>query len=343
MAETSLTFAWPWLLVAAGALPLLVLGLHWLAMRTGKRKLSGIVAPRLREQLLRSVSFARRRWKAVLCALGIGFTAVALARPQMGFQKVEVERTSADFYILLDLSRSMLAEDAVAANGTPISRLDAAKTGIASFLDKLGSDRVGLIIFAGDAFLASPVTEDHETLKRNLAALQPQAIAHQGSDIAKAIGLAVKTFEKGKYDSKAMVLVSDGEELQGEAVIAAREASRKGISLFTVGVGGTAGARIPDRGNGGLKFSKNEFNREVLTRLNEQMMRQLAASGRGFYAPLGQEGAGLKDVWERGLQPLAKGTQTRPSKDREEYFQWPLAAALALLLLEMLVSDRRKR
>jgi Ca-activated chloride channel family protein len=136
--------------------------------------------------------------------------------------------------------------------------------------------------------------------------------------------------------------VTDGEELQGEAVIAAREAARKGISLFTVGVGTSAGARIPDRQNGGqLRFAQNEFRRDVLTRLNEHMLQQLAASGRGFYKPLGQEGRGLKEVWERGLQPLAKGTQTRPSKDMQEYFQWPLALALVLLLWEMLVSDRR--
>ncbi|HEX2751007.1 MAG TPA: VWA domain-containing protein [Verrucomicrobiales bacterium] len=342
MAETPLKFAWPWLLAAAVILPLLVLSLHRLNVRAAKRKLGGVIAPRLRSQLLRSVSFGKRRWKALLCALGIGFLVAAIARPQMGFQSVEVERSSVDFFIALDLSRSMLAEDMVTDAGKPQSRLEAARTGIVSFLDSLGSDRAGLIVFAGDAFLASPITQDHETLKRNLASVDPRTIAHQGSDMAKAINLAVKTFEKGKYDSKALVLVTDGEELQGEAVIAAREAARKGISLFTVGVGTSAGARIPDRQDGGpLRFAQNEFHRDVLTRLNEHMLQQLAASGRGFYKPVGKEGGGLKEVWERGLVPLAKGTQTRPSKDMQEYFQWPLALALLLLLWEMLVSDRR--
>jgi Ca-activated chloride channel family protein len=343
MAETPLKFAWPWLLAAAVILPLLVLLLHRLNTRAAKRKLAGVIAPRLRGQLLRTVSFGKRRWKALLCALGLGVLAVALARPQMGFQDIEVERSSVDFFIALDLSRSMLAEDAMTESGKPQSRLEAAKTGIVKFLDGLGSDRVGLIVFAGDAFLASPITQDHETLKRNLAALDPRTIAHQGSDMAKAIGLAVKTFEKGKYESKALVMLTDGEELQGEAVIAARDASRKGISLFTVGVGSTAGTRIPDRGNDGrMRFAQNEFRRDVQTRLNEHMLQQLAAAGRGFYRPLGQEETGLKEVWERGLLPLAKGTQSRPSKDLQEYFQWPLAVTLALLLFEMLVSDRRK-
>lgn len=343
MAETSLTFAWPWLLAAAAALPLLVLLCHAAGTRAGKRKLAGVIAPRLRGLLLASVSFAKRRWKSLLCALGIGLVSVAIARPQMGFQTVEVERSSVDFFIALDLSRSMLAEDAMTESGTPQSRLEAAKEGIVKFLDTLGSDRAGLIIFAGDAFLTSPITQDHETLKRNLAALDYKAIAHQGSDMAKALQLAVKTFEKGKYESKAVVLLTDGEELQGEAVIAARDASRKGISLFTVGVGTPAGARIPEpqRDRGPVRYAQNEFRRDVVTRLNEQMLQQLASSGRGFYRPLGQEGAGLKEVWERGLQPLAKGTETRPSKDKQEYFQWPLAAALLLLLWEMLVGDRR--
>src|SRR5688572_16768507 len=133
MAETSLNFAWPWLLSAAVILPLLVLLLHRLSTGAAKRKLAGVIAPRLRSQLLRSVSFGKRRWKALLCALGLGILAVALARPQMGFQQMEVERSSVDFFIALDLSRSMLAEDAVTESGGQQSRLAAAKEGIVKF------------------------------------------------------------------------------------------------------------------------------------------------------------------------------------------------------------------
>lgn len=337
MAETPLKFAWPWLLLAGALLPLFILLLHRMSEKAAKKKLNGVIAPRLREQLLRSVNFTKRWWKAMLLSLGLGLVIAAMARPQLGFQMVQVERSSVDFLIALDLSRSMLAEDA-----QNTSRLDSAKKGIAHFLDTLGNDRVGLVAFAGEAFLAAPVTQDHEAVKRNLAALNEKSIARQGSDLAKAIELAVKTFENGKFETKALVLVTDGEELQGEAVIAAREASRKGVSLFTVGVGSVAGSRIPNRSrDGAVKFAQNEFQREVVTRLNERMLQQLAASGRGFYKQLGEDGEGLTEVWERGLKPLAKGTDTRPSKDMEEYFQWPLALALLLLLWEMLVSDRR--
>jgi Ca-activated chloride channel family protein len=162
--------------------------------------------------------------------------------------------------------------------------------------------------------------------------------------MAKAIELALKTFENGKYETKALVLVTDGEELQGDAVVAARDASRKGMAVFTVGVGSSIGTRIPERKDGGVaKFAKNEFGRDVTTRLNERMLQQLAASGHGFYEPLGKDGAGLISTWHRGLEPLAKGTQTKQSKDLQEYFQWPLAVALAFFFAEMLVSDRRTR
>jgi len=332
-------FAYPWLLLALPLLPVVLLLLHRWSSARALRKLDAVIAPRLREQLLRSVDFAQRWWKAILLSLGLAAVAVAIARPQFGLKPMEVERSSVDFIIGLDLSRSMLAEDMEGQ-----ARLEAAKGGINKLLDTLGSDRAGLIAFAGDAFLSAPVTQDHEAVKRNLAALDTTSVAKQGSDMAKAIKLALKTFEAGKYETKALVLVTDGEELQGDAMVAAREASAKGMLIFTVGVGTPLGARIPDRKQPAnvAKFAKNEFGNDVLTRLNERMLQQLAAAGRGFYEPLGHEGDGLVSTWRRGLEPLAQGTQTKQSKDMEEYFQFPLAVALALLLTEMLVSDRRK-
>lgn len=337
-----MSFAWPWILLGAATVPVLVMLIFRWSEARSLRKLAAVIAPRLREQLLRSVNFARRWYKALLVALAFAALFVALARPQAGFKSMEVERSSVDFLIAIDLSRSMLAEDVETK-----ARLGQAKAGLNKMLDQLGNDRVGLIGFAGEAFLAAPITQDIEAVKRNLAPLNMNAVAQQGSDIAKALRLGIKTFENGKYETKAIVLVSDGEELQGDAVIAAREASQKGISIFTVGVGSTLGARIPERSgprDTGLgRFAKNEFGRDVVTRLNERMLQQLASNGRGFYEPLGKDGAGLLSVWRRGLEPLAKGTQIKQSNDLDEIFQWPLAIGIILLLAEMLVSDRRKR
>jgi Ca-activated chloride channel homolog len=343
MLLSDLKFAWPWVLIATVLVPLALMELHHWSEKRAKRKLDGVIAPRLRERLLGSVDYGRRWRKVIIYSFGLIALFLAIARPQFGLKPMEVERTSVDFIVALDLSRSMLAEDMESK-----SRLHAAKEGINTLLDTIGSDRAGLIAFAGDAFLAAPITQDHESVKRNLAALDTNSITKQGTDMAKAIKLAVKTFEAGKYDTKAIVFVTDGEELQGDAMVAAREASRKGVMIFTVGVGTAFGTRIPatreGSGGGNLgRFAKNEFGNDVLTRLNERMLQQLAASGRGFYEPLGSEGAGLVAVWRRGLEPLARGTQTKQSKDLEDYYQWPLALAIALLLAEMLVSDRRNQ
>ena len=318
------------------AAPFCILLYRWSAKRARKR-LAGVIAPRLVDQLLRSVDFGKRYLKAALFTLGIFALLFALARPQFGFEPAEVERASADFIIALDLSRSMNAED---MDGK--TRLVSAKDAIGKLLDRLGADRVGLVGFAGEAFLAAPVTQDHAAVRRNLDALDTTSVAKPGSDMAAALKLAQKTFENGKYESKALVIITDGEELQGDAVVAARDAALKGMSTFAVGVGSASGARVPVQ-KGGVAFARNEFGNEVVSRLNERVLRQVAASGRGMYEPLGKDGEGLNAIRKKGLDPLKKGRMTRASKDPREFFQWPLALAIALLLTEMLVSDRRKR
>ena len=145
-------------------------------------------------------------------------------------------------------------------------------------------------------------------------------------------------------------LLSDGEELQGDAILAAREVAAKGVSIFTVGVGSTTGTRIadrtPPRNNDrpqlDVKYAKNEFGQEVVSRLNERVLQQVATAGRGFYAALGEEGQGLLTISERGLAPLAHGTEVRLSKEMREFFQIPLGLCVVLLLWEMLVNERKK-
>ena len=266
--------------------------------------------------------------------LGLCALLAAIARPQFGFQDTEVERSSVDFLIALDLSRSMMAED---MDGK--TRLAAAKAAIGKMLDQIGADRVGLVAFAGEAFLAAPITQDHAAVRRNLDALDTNAVAKPGSDMAKAIKLAQKTFENGTYESRALVVITDGEELQGDAVVAAREAALKGMSVFAVGVGSASGARVPAK----TGFAKNEFGREVVSRLNERVLRQVAASGRGIYEALGRDGEGLEAIRKKGLDPLSKSKKTKPSKDPREFFQWPLALAVFALFLELLVNERRRR
>ena len=323
-----------WLLVGLVLVPACALLVRW-AMRRRRRSLDQIIAPRLHNILVRSVSRKKRLLRFSLFIVALAFLLLSLARPLLGLREVQVERAGVDVLIGLDVSRSMLAEDA------PSNRLASAKAAISRLLDLPFRDRYGIIIFAGESFLMAPLTMDHGAVQRTLGAVNTTSVSKPGTDMAAAIQLALKSYDTNQLRGKALVLVTDGEQLQGDAVIAAREAAVKGISIFTVGVGSAVGARIPEKVRGQIRIVKNEFGKEVYSRMNEQVLRQVASAGRGFYTPLGPKGDGLIAVSERGVQPLARGTQIRPSKDLREYFQWPLGAGLVLLFWELLVNERK--
>ena len=335
-----------WLIAIAILVPMCVLLVRWGARRK-RAMLDRVIAARLREQLLRSVDYGKRKFRIALWLLAVVALLVSLARPLYGHREIKVERPGVDLMIALDISKSMLAEDMGKSN-----RLHAAKSAILRLLDRPSGDRVGLIAFAGEPALIAPITQDHQAIVRSVEALTTTAISKPGSDIAAALKLAVQSFDVKQQSGKAIVVISDGEELQGDAIVAAREVATKGVSIFTVGAGSTTGARIaerppqrndrPERPQLDVRYAKNEFGQEVVSRLNERVLQQVAVSGRGFYAALGEEGQGLMTVSERGLAPLAHGTEVRQSKEMREYYQIPLGLCVVLLLWEMLVNERRK-
>ena len=324
-----------WLLAGLLLVPAAFALIRW-GVRRRRQSLDRIVAPRLHDKLVRSVDHRKRGLKSALFLGALALLLLSLARPLYGFREAQVERAGVDIIIALDVSRSMMAEDA------PSNRLASAKAAITRLLDRPSRDRFGLITFAGEAYLMVPVTQDHGAVERSLAGVSTGSISKPGTDLAAAIKLAQRSYDETQKRGKALVLMSDGEQLQGDAVLAAREAVTKGIALFTVGVGTTLGARVPERTGGQVRFLKNEFGQEVLSRLNEHMLQQVASAGKGFYAPLGPQGEGLIGISERGLQPLAKGTQIRQSKDLREYFQWPLALGVIFLFWELLVNERKR-
>jgi len=334
----------PWLIAIVALAPACALLVRW-GSRRKRAMLDRVIAARLREQLLRSVDYSKRRFKTALWLFALIALLVSLARPLYGHREIKVERPGVDLMIALDISKSMMAEDMGTSN-----RLHAAKSAILRLLDRPSGDRVGLIAFSGDAALIAPITQDHQAIVRSVEALTPTAISKPGSDIAAALKLAVRSFDVKQQSGKAIIVISDGEELQGDAIVAAREVATKGVSIFTVGVGSTTGARIadrtPPRNNDRpqleVKYAKNEFGQEVVSKLNERVLQQVAVSGHGFYAALGQEGQGLTAISERGLAPLARGTEVRQSKEMREFFQIPLGFCIALLFWEMLVNERRK-
>lgn len=341
----NLTFAWPWYLLAAALTPGVVWLVHGLLEARARRQLRQVAAAPLWADMLASVSYGRRWLRASLLALAVAAICLALARPQAGSTTLVVEQPKLDFIIGLDVSRSMLAEDMEG-----LSRLEVAKAGLSALLHTARGGQAGLIAFAGEAFISAPLTSDFAVIERQLEALAPHLISRQGTDLAQAIALAQRAFAKSNTSldpaPKVLLLVTDGEELQGAAKQAAQEAVKDGIHLFTVGVGTPGGALVPVRDPNQpshLRYAQNEFQREVISRLNEPMLRQLAASGGGHYLRLDPEGKNLAPFWKETVLPLAHSTTTSTWEVTLEYFQWPLAFALALLLGERLIPDRKSR
>jgi Ca-activated chloride channel family protein len=325
-------------LVAAPMLAIGVALLLALSARRGRSMLHKALATPLLAALTASVSESRRTLKRALLAASIFLIGIALARPQWGRETVELERTGVDVLIALDVSRSMLAGDAGGTN-----RLEAAREAVGHLLERLQGDRAGIIAFAGDASLVAPLTRDHSAVARAMRNLDPAAVSEQGSNLAKAIAKAGEGMKRGSEGPKALLVISDGEQLQGDAAAAARAASAAGMTVHCAGVGSAAGARIPVRSSEVGRFAKNQFGREVVSRMDARVLQQTASAGQGQFVRI--EGRGsrvLADWFEQASARLPRTTETRESKDLRERYQWPLAIALFLLLGEWLLGDRRR-
>lgn len=333
-----MSFAEPiWLYLLPGALIVLALFYAW-AERRGQRRLARFAASQLVGALTASYSRPRQIIKMVFIGLAAGLLCVSLARPQYGFVLEESEARGLDILFALDTSRSMLAED-VAPN-----RLQRAKLAILDLLDDIRGDEVGLIAFAGDAFLLCPLTLDYDAFRQTLATTDTNVIPEGGTDLAEAIEEAAASFT-GQESEKLLVLITDGEDLAASGVAAAREAAEKGIRIFTVGVGTNDGEPIPiTTPEGQRDYVRDASGRPVRSALDESTLRAIAAATDGLYVPLGASGSGLRTVYDeiRALFPeLEQGV--RVQQVPLERYQWPLGATILLLLLEPLIGTRRRR
>ena len=326
-----------WLIVGFVACAILGFGFcHF--QKKGKAALERFAAGHLLGKLTESVSPGRRMAKRVLLMAAVASIFVALARPQVGFQWKEVKRRGIDILLAVDTSKSMLAAD-VAPN-----RLERSKLGIMDFVSRLEGDRVGLVPFAGTAFLMCPLTLDYDAFRQSLNALDTEIIPQGGTDIASAIREADAAFSNNA-NHKILVLVTDGEDLEGEALNAAKTAAKKGMTIYTVGVGTPAGELIPmkDAGQAG-HFVKDAKGQVVKSRLDEKMLAEIAQVTGGQYEPLGQQAEGLDAIYQQKLslvpkQELAERMQRSPI----ERFEWPLLVAFVLLVMEFALSDRKPR
>ena len=330
-------FAEPlWLLAGVIACGALV----WAWRRYDARQraaLATFASSHLHAQLTASFSTVRRNWKRGLFLAAIGGLFVALARPQAGYRWEQVTRRGIEVIFAVDTSRSMLTPD------VKPDRLTRAKLAVDDFAGKMNGDGVGLIAFAGNAFLQCPITLDYDAFHESLAALDTTIIPRGGTDIASAIHEAQAALQNRPATDKVLVLLTDGEDLEGSALDAAKAAAKDGLKICTVGVGSANGDLIPIPADQGGGFVKDDAGQFVKSHLDEAGLKAIAAATGGIYAPLGAQGQGLDTIYQQALAPLAKHElASRRQRVYTERFQWPLAASLALLLASTLVGTRRR-
>jgi Ca-activated chloride channel family protein len=332
-----MSFDQPWWLAAA-VIACAAMGWVWHRYDTRQRRaLDQFIAPQLRAVLTQSLSGPRTWAKRAMYAASIALVFVALAGPQAGYRWEQIKRRGNDIIFAVDTSRSMMTPD------VKPNRLERAKLAIDDFVNRLNGDAVGLIAFAGTAFLQTPLTLDYGAFHESLAALDTNIIPRGGTDITSAIHEAEAALQHRPDSDKILILVTDGEDLQGDALAAAKAAAHEGLKIFTVGVGTANGDLIPlpaDQGGGFLRDSEGHL---VKSRLDEAALKALATATGGSYAPLGAENQGLDSIYQEALAPLAKhDLESRAQKVYTQRFQWPLGAALVLLLASLMVGTRRR-
>jgi Ca-activated chloride channel homolog len=332
-----ITFAaHPWLVVSLLVAPL-ALVLLWWGERLRARRLRRFASDALLPTLTASFSRRRQLAKLSLLVLALVLLGLSLARPQVGYTWEEHEARGVDFLIALDTSRSMLAED-VAPN-----RLTRAKLAVLDLVDQLEGDRIGLIAFAGSAFLQCPLTLDYDAFRQSLEATDTTTIPRGGTDIAAAIDEALAYFDRNR-NFRQLILITDGEDLEASGIARAEAAAAAGVVIHTIGVGSTDGEFVPvTLPNGQRDFMRDAAGRVVRSQLDEATLQALARVSGGHYAQLGGDGSGLRTLLGivRATVP-AEELGNRLQRVAIERFQWPLGIAILLLLLEPFIPARRR-
>lgn len=331
-----MTFEAPiWLII----MPVVVAGLSLLFVITeirAKNKLSTFVDDKLAPSLAKSYSRAKRNTKATLFTISAAFCCIALARPQLGSTYIEEQRKGVDFIIALDVSKSMLAED------IKPNRLERAKLSILDLLDNVKGDRVGLVAFAGSAFLQCPLTLDYDAFQQTLDSVNTEILSTQGTDIAGALLEAEASFAKDN-NHKVLVMMTDGEDLEAEGILQAKKAKESGLTIYTIGVGLTEGELIPVKDeNGRSDWLRDPAGNLVRTKLDEQTLKQIAVACDGIYVPLGPTGEGLQLIYEHCLSAIPpQERETRLQQVPIDRYQWPLAFAIGCWIIQSMIGNRR--
>lgn len=304
-----------------------------LYLRARRKRLARFGSPELVSQLMPDASTGKGWLKISLLAAAWFFFVIGLARPQLGARLKEHQSQGVEVMVALDVSNSMLAEDY-----SP-NRLERSKLAISRLVDKLQGDRIGLVVFAGEAFVQLPITADYVSAKVFLKSIDTESVPIQGTALSEALMASARSFSTQSERSRAIILISDGEDHEGEAIEAARAIAEQGIRIYCIGVGSPQGKPIPKNGSL-LKDTSGEI---VVTRLNEEILQEIAGAGNGKYVRAGAA--------EFGLNPIIDDIRTLDKEqfnsvvfeDFDEQFMYFFAIALFFLILELLVSDTKAR
>src|SRR5213595_434787 len=319
---------WLWTLAI---LPLLVL-LYAQAERRSAIKLREFVSPRLLPQLAGNVDRVRRAIRFAFVLLALALAIIALAKPRWGYTFEDVKRKGLDVLIAVDTSRSMLSND------VQPNRLERVKLAARDLINELQGDRVGLIAFAGRAFLQAPLTIDYEAVMESINDLDTKTIPEGGTNISEAITLATQSFGKSAVGNRALIIFTDGEELSGDAMKSAKMAADAGVRIFTIGVGTSEGSLIPVNGEDGeTAFVKDSAGQVVKSKLDDKRLREIAQAAGGFYLHLENGPRTMQQIYTEGLAKMqAAEMDVRLSRRPIERYEWPLGVALIALALSIL-------
>lgn len=320
---------------AFALIPICVAIFIWYIFKA-KRNLKKLGDSNLISQLTPNVSKAKKIWRFIFFICALSFLILGICNLQTGSKMQDVKREGADIMVCLDVSNSMLAQDL-----SP-NRLERAKIAIENMIDKLQGDRLGIVVFAGEAYVQLPITTDYGTAKLFLESINPKIVPVQGTNIADAINKATESFGKDEGKNKAIVIITDGEQNEeDDAVAAAEEAAKKNVVIHTIGVGSESGVPIPNIVNDVVSgYKKDKQGNTVVTKLDPKILQDIAAATNGVYVQATSADIGLDAILNKIAELDKKQMESKMYTDYEDQFQWFLGAALLFLVIESLISER---
>ena len=302
-----------------------------------KRAFKRLGEQNLVKKLMPELSEIRPGLKFLLGLLAITAVIIIMARPQFGSRLEEVKKQGVEVIIALDVSNSMLARD------IQPDRLTRAKQALTRLIDNLENDKIGLIVFAGDAYTQIPVTTDYISAKMFLSAISPQMVPKQGTAIGSAIDLGMRSFSPGEGKSKTMIIITDGENHEDDPVTKAKEASEAGIVIHTIGIGSPQGVPVPIVSGGKLDYLKDKDGNSVITRLDEDILKKIAVTAKGSYVRASTSNIGLDEIYGEIRKMKTQEMESTMYTEYNDQFQIFTVVAIFLLVVEFLIKDRKNR